>query len=306
MINANRTFEELSDSSNLQYVNCSLCNGAKSRESLLSKDYNWGISGVFRYVQCNTCGFIYQNPRPITDKIMGLYPHLYGTAIRNPLENPQSKINASVHHIRSKIIDRFIHSGSRSILDIGCGSGFFLEFMRRHGWRVSGIDPSAEHVIYAKRCLGLQNVWQGLWPIDYELTTQVDVVSLFHVIEHLLSPIEALAAILQTLRPGGIVVLETPNVESWPARLFGPRWVTLDATAACKSLFQAYPKILFGEGRIRGANAKDPLPSTMEYSESIRYFLQDLDLRQPRKRHQKSNEKPESNRGERRTVLIQN
>ena len=236
---------------------------------------------------------------------MRLYPYLYGTAVRNPSENPQSKINAPIHQIRSGIIDRFISNTSRSIFDIGCGSGFFLEYMRRRGWRVSGIDPSAEHVTYAKRSLGLQDVWEGLWPLDYELNTQVDVVSLFHVIEHLLMPILALTAIKQILRPGGIVVLETPNVESWPAKLFGPRWVTLDAPRHVNLFSKRTLSYCLGKAGFKVLMLKTFSPSTMEYTESIRYLLQDLGLRQPRKRPHESNDKPESKTGEKRPAPYQ-
>lgn len=285
------THNERSYVSSLQHAKCCLCNGSQSKEILLSKDYNWGIPGLFRYVKCNRCGLIYEDPRPTPDKIMGLYPPFYGTAVRNPSENPQSKINVPVHHIHRKIIERFIPKTSRSIFDIGCGSGFFLEYMRRRGWRVSGIDPSAEHVIYANRYLGLQDVHKGRWPIDHEPTNDVNVVSLFHVIEHLPSPIAALIAIDQILRPGGIVVMETPNVKSWPAKVFGPRWVTLDAPRHLNLFSKRTLRYCLNKAGFEVLMLKSFSPSTMEYSESIRYLLQDLGLRKYAKTPSESTEK---------------
>ena len=93
------------------------------------------------------------------------------------------------------------------------------------------------------------------------------------------------------------MVLETPNVESWPARLFGPRWVTLDAPRHVNLFSKRTLRYCLEKAGFEVLMLKTLSPSTMEYSESIRYFLQDLGLRQPRKRHQKSTEKPESNRG---------
>ena len=78
MTGVNHALKEQSSTSNLQYANCCLCEGQQSKDIFLSKDYNWGISGVFRYVRCDTCGFIYENPRPIPDRIMGFYPHSVG------------------------------------------------------------------------------------------------------------------------------------------------------------------------------------------------------------------------------------
>jgi 2-polyprenyl-3-methyl-5-hydroxy-6-metoxy-1,4-benzoquinol methylase len=224
---------------------------------------------------------------------MNLYPSHYGTTIRDPSEDPETKMNTPVQIVRSRFIERFAPAVPGSIFDIGCGSGFFLEFMRRRGWSISGIEPSSEHVTYATRHLGLQSVYQGMWPLNHEKNGELDVVSLFHVIEHLPSPIQALSAAKEILHPEGIVVLETPNVESWPAKFFGRRWVTLDAPRHL-NLFSKYTlRYCLGKAGFEVLMLKTISPSTMEYTESIRYVLQDLGVRRYGNGPRKSTEKKE-------------
>ena len=271
--------EKRSRTPHFEYVHCPLCKGEQSQLLLRSKDYNWGTPGVFKYVKCRGCGLVYENPRPTPDGIIQLYPRYYGTTIRDPSAAPEGKINAPIHSVRAQLIEHFVPAVPGSIFDIGCGSGFFLEFMRRRGWWVSGIDPSAEHIRYAKCSLGLRNIHYGSWPLDAGIRTQVDVVTLFHVIEHIPSPVYALSALKEVLRQGGIAVIETPNVESWPTKLFGSRWVTLDAPRHVGLFSKQTLRYCLKKAGFEPLMLKTLSPSTMEYTESIRYVLQDFGLR---------------------------
>lgn len=271
--------QDQSTSHEFDHVACPVCDETRSEEIFLSKDYNYGVPGLFRYVKCSRCRFIYENPRPDFKRIMELYPYLYSTAVRDSYQSPETKINADVHRVRFKIIELFAPQGSRFIFDVGCGSGFFLEFMRRRGWWVSGIDPSREHIRYAKGSLGLKDIHCGLWPLDAGIRTQLDVVTLFHVIEHIPSPVYALSALKKVLRPGGIAVIETPNVESWPTKLFGSRWVTLDAPRHVGLFSKQTLRYCLEKAGFEPLMLKTFSPSTMEYTESIRYVLQDFGLR---------------------------
>jgi 2-polyprenyl-3-methyl-5-hydroxy-6-metoxy-1,4-benzoquinol methylase len=211
---------------------------------------------------------------------MELYPRFYGRSLQAGSRALESKINEPVNHFRSAMIEAFKKPGS--VLDIGCGKGFFLEFMRRKGWRVSGLEASSNHVRYARECLRLEGVGNGSWPQGEIQKLHVDVVTMFHVIEHLLSPVESVSAVHDVLKPGGLLVLETPNLGSWPARLFRHRWVTLDAPRHVnvfseKTLRSCLEKAVFEIVHLRTFS-----PSTMEYSESLRYTLQDFGLRRYR------------------------
>ncbi len=114
---------------------------------------------------------------------------------------------------RLKLINRFgIHNGK--LLDLGCGEGHFLKYASSHEWDVSGIDLKVENTEFAKKILEIRNIQctslgQALLP---EKT--FDVVTLYDLIEHLAHPFSELKKIHKLLRPGGLVVISTPNVKN--------------------------------------------------------------------------------------------
>jgi 2-polyprenyl-3-methyl-5-hydroxy-6-metoxy-1,4-benzoquinol methylase len=112
------------------------------------------------------------------------------------------------------------------LLDVGCGSGERLEKMRHLGWTVSGIDFDAEAVRIA-RGRGL-DVSCGTIPGTWFPTETFDAVTMNHVIEHVPDPIELLKECHRILKPGGKVVLTTPNSAGWGHRLFRKYWRGLE------------------------------------------------------------------------------
>jgi SAM-dependent methyltransferase len=103
------------------------------------------------------------------------------------------------------------------VLEIGCSSGNFLRVLSDHGLETVGIDPSRGYAEFARQ-RGL-SVRAGQFPTDLPVTSgPFDVIATFHVIEHVHDPAAMLSAIRQRLKPGGILVLEYPDVERAAAR----------------------------------------------------------------------------------------
>lgn len=114
-----------------------------------------------------------------------------------------------------------------SLLDIGSGTGWFLENMQRLGWNVRGLDideTSAEKV--RKRGIPVD---LGFLEDQPYLDESFDVITMAHVIEHLHDPMNALAICLRILKPGGSFVILTPNIESLGHDIFQASWQPLEA-----------------------------------------------------------------------------
>jgi len=256
---------------------CPLCRRSASTILYFSVDYNHKIPGRFRYVQCRHCGLVYENPRPVPGNLMALYPERYGNPGCLTQQDLESKIDSAVIRKRAALVDS--HGSGGTLFDIGCGSGFFLAYMQRRGWGVSGIEPAAEHVRFAQNRLGIKSITQAQWPEGAGVDSPVQVVTLFHVIEHLLDPVKSIEKTREILMPGGLLVVETPNVGSLPAKLFGKRWVTLDAPRhvnlfSADTLRQCIHRAGFDTLELVTFS-----PSVMEYTESLRYLISDLGIR---------------------------
>lgn len=112
------------------------------------------------------------------------------------------------------------------LLDVGCGGGHTIKFMQDLGWRVEGVDFDPEAVENA-RAKGLQVRCGSLDAQNYP-DNYFDVVTLSHLIEHVYEPLELLRECYRILKPGGRLVMVTPNSKSLGHKLFLSNWLGLD------------------------------------------------------------------------------
>ena len=108
------------------------------------------------------------------------------------------------------------------LLDFGCGWGFFLEDARAAGWTVQGLEPLPGHGVHARGALGLDVRTDTLRPDSFP-PESFDVVTAFQVFEHLPDPAAELAKLHRMLKPGGLMVIEVPNIATPWVRLLGGR-----------------------------------------------------------------------------------
>jgi len=112
------------------------------------------------------------------------------------------------------------------MLDVGCGDGRFLKMSESLGWKAEGVELDLGAVTTTRR-KGFAVHYGTLSDQHYPDST-FDLVLLSHVIEHLCEPTDTIAEIYRILRPGGKMIVTTPNIESWGHRYFGSSWVALD------------------------------------------------------------------------------
>lgn len=215
----------------MEHVRCGLC-GADNVGTRYPSTIKPGETGDWRafrcthrgygrhhtIVQCRECGLVYTNPRPDGRNIVDAYE-----AVEDPLyvEEREGRVLTFERHL--KPLERLTGPPrGRSLLDVGCYTGVFVEIAARHGWEAWGLEPSRWAAERA-RDRGLNMVLGALETAELP-EGYFDVVTLWDVIEHLADPHRALQRVRRLLKPGGLVVVHTIDIESVFARLMGAQW----------------------------------------------------------------------------------
>lgn len=209
-------------------------------------DYLAGTAGQWRMLRCPdaACGLLWLDPKPLAADLIRAYAtyHTHGPArARDPARLWHSAVNSACKQLshllefgsalgrqRRELRTMFIgEGGAGKLLEVGCGSGRFLNRMRGRGWAVEGVefDPVAAARIGKK--FGIQ-VEVGSLPELHHAQDEYDVVAMSQVIEHVHDPLALLKECRRVLRPGDRLVLSTPNALSVAHRLYGRSWRGLE------------------------------------------------------------------------------
>jgi 2-polyprenyl-3-methyl-5-hydroxy-6-metoxy-1,4-benzoquinol methylase len=180
-------------------------------------------------VRCRACGLVYVDRRVHEEDLGSVYGEAYFRSSDSQELGYDDYVGerpnlARTFDRRVRNIERALGRRGGRLLDIGCATGFFLDVARSRGFEVQGVEISAYAAGVARQELGL-DVHLGPLRSFPRPEQAFDVITLWDVIEHSLGPLEDLRQVASLLRPGGLLVLATPDVESWPARLYGRRWI---------------------------------------------------------------------------------
>jgi 2-polyprenyl-3-methyl-5-hydroxy-6-metoxy-1,4-benzoquinol methylase len=191
---------------------CNLCGGVKHRPLFRKRG--------FALVRCEGCGLAFIANPPRADEVVGLYSAAadYHGALLDPAEPGFAAMRRIARqHVtmlrRSVRAPRGLH-----LLDIGCSSGLFLDEARAEGFEVSGAELSTDTAAFARRHFGL-DVHSGDWRDAGHADGSLDVITLFDVVEHVPDPLTELRAIRRLLKPGGLLLQSTPNIDGLFPRL---------------------------------------------------------------------------------------
>lgn len=216
----------------METVACNLCGSPDATEYAVVPDLLLDRPNVqARLVRCNSCGLVYQNPRPTPAEIGEHYPPSY-----EPYADPRtSRVGRLLQRAyaygmqkRTRFVTKAVPQGGR-LLDLGCATGTFLAAVRATGrWQVEGVELIEDVAQIARERHGLKVTTGTLEDAAFP-DNSFDAVTLWDVLEHLHDPAATLVEIRRVLKPGGVTVIRVPNLASWDAALFGTYWAGLDA-----------------------------------------------------------------------------
>lgn len=130
---------------------------------------------------------------------------------------------------RVNMIRRLRPDGSPgAILDVGCGRGLILISLQAHGWTATGTELAEELASKLQREHGIRIYTAPHLPDNHLAAESQDVILMWHSLEHVPYPAQTIAECVRLLKPGGKLLIEVPNLESWQAALGGGVWFHLD------------------------------------------------------------------------------
>jgi 2-polyprenyl-3-methyl-5-hydroxy-6-metoxy-1,4-benzoquinol methylase len=234
---------------------CPLCGEPRPVLYARRRDPEFGAPGEWSLRECRTCAIAWLDPQPTPEDLGKLYTRyfthgkeapasaarswkgrLYGPIVASTLGYPGGGgfAGAALSLVRP-LREHALASASwlparpgGKLLDVGCGDGAFLDWMRHLGWSVTGVDPDPRAAEMAQERYGIRVVASGVDTANFP-PASFDAVTLNHVLEHVLEPVDLLRRCREVVAPGGRIVCVTPNVESLGRRRFGPHWRAWDS-----------------------------------------------------------------------------
>lgn len=180
-------------------------------EGYLVPGKEWG-----RHVKCKNCHLIYMNPMEEASKTNEYYFKAKNTHAPTIRESYLRTAKSQVHLIQK-------YASGTNLLDIGCAQGFFLFSASQAGYTAKGIEISQDAAEYARMEFGLDVEAKPFEELRFA-DNHFDVVTLWQVLEHVPYPLVILREVHRILKPGGLLVVSTPNIEGIPAKILRKRW----------------------------------------------------------------------------------
>jgi SAM-dependent methyltransferase len=195
-------------------TSCHLCGCSRQKTFLI--DYR-AIDRSWDLVKCLNCGLVRTDPLPDKDILALKYAGEYWVASGDPTA-------AVMYNLRMKAFARrlgkMLPHGSKA-MDVGAGNGLWINLLKINGLEAIGIDPYAPDTV--KRGVFKCSLQEAPFEKD-----SFDLITFLHVLEHMKYPADSIKKADQFLKPGGLLVIEVPNINSMGFTLFNKKWFPLE------------------------------------------------------------------------------
>ncbi len=198
---------------------------------LTCKDYTVSNKN-FDLVYNKTLDMLETFPQPKVEELSGYYESEDYISHTDSKETVIDKLYQIVKKQtlanKLKLINSF-KSSEKKLLDVGCGTGDFLLTCKNNGWKATGVEPNAKAKIIAENKLAgasASEIYSEIHHLKNEM--QFDVITLWHVLEHVPNLDNYIATLKSRLKPEGILIVAVPNYKSYDAGYFKQFWAAYD------------------------------------------------------------------------------
>lgn len=238
------------------YNSCPVCGHQNIYKVLSVKDYT--VSGEdFEIWECGNCTLRFTQNIPDAGNIGKYYQ---SEDYISHSDTKKGFINSLYHSVRKrtlqqkrKLVEGFTHKNSGNILDIGAGTGAFLNAMKMSGWNCTGTEPEETARNKAKELYGLdlKNA-EAL----FSLPEGFDAITMWHVLEHVHQLHEYITQLKALLKEDGKLFIAVPNYTSEDAKIYGEYWAAYDVPRHLYHFSPKSMKILLNEHGLELKNIK--------------------------------------------------
>lgn len=205
---------------------CPICDYTEFTNDIISEDFLLTHEN-FAIKSCKNCHFKFTNPRPVEEKLADYYQSEEYISHANKGTNI---INVAYKIVRSYTINKKVDlinklTNKGTVLDIGCGTGEFLHACKNDGWQIEGVEPSIVAKEKAEAKTG-NKIFSELF--DIPKSNKFNIISMWHVLEHLPLLNETMNYCKQILDKKGRMVIALPNNNSYDAQYYQDKWAAYD------------------------------------------------------------------------------
>lgn len=184
---------------------------------------------IFELIYNSEYGFLETTPQPSLHKL----PEYYKSENYISHTDSQRNIFEKTYHLvrtislkkKLKLINSYA-SENKNLLDVGCGTGDFLQTAKQNNWNISGIEPNEQ-----ARKIANKKTDNSIFDSEHILNfkeNSFDVITLWHVLEHLPNLETHIALFKKLLKPNGTLIIAVPNYKSYDAKHYEIFWAAYD------------------------------------------------------------------------------
>ncbi len=233
----------------VSYNSCPGCGQTTIEKALTTEDYSVS-NKIFEIWKCTNCTLRFTQNIPDADEI-GIY--YQSENYISHTDTAEGFINQLYHKVRKrtltkkrKLVQAQTRKKTGNILDVGCGTGAFLNIMRQAGWQITGLEPDEKA---RRKALELYNLnldsSEKLFSLPHK---SFDAITMWHVLEHVHDLHGYIKRLRELLRPGGKLFIAVPNYTSYDEKVYEKYWAAYDvprhlyhfSPASMKSLLYMY------------------------------------------------------------------
>ncbi len=170
-------------------------------------------------------------PQPSEEKLPSYYESedyiSHTDAKRNLIEKIYHQVRKHSLKKKEKLVTR-VNQGTGKILDVGCGTGDFLKVCEESGWSIAGVEPNDKARELAEAKTNMKEYHENIEDLIAAESGSFDVVTLWHVLEHIPDVAELIKKIQRILKPDGVLIVAVPNFKSVDSAHYGSEWAAYD------------------------------------------------------------------------------